>query len=161
MEAAKSQLPNYLADILVLDQEGQVALLVEVKASKLQDRAKQIAILNLSSYLHNATREIRFAMLADLVKIEVFKCNGDNISEPIISLKTAEILSYYDAEFSDKRILASYLETLVEAWLRDLAYHWKLATPPGSKELAEIGLLQRLEKGTTHAQVNLFGDTLH
>ncbi len=53
-----------------------------------------------------------------------------------------------------------YLETLVEAWLRDLAYHWKSETPPESEKLAEIGLLQRLEGGTTHSLVNINGDTL-
>ena len=43
----------------------------------------------------------------------------------------------------------SELETLVEAWLRDLAYHWNSPEPPGETALAEVGLLERLEGGTT------------
>jgi hypothetical protein len=46
-------------------------------------------------------------------------------------------------------VFESYLLTLVEAWLRDLSYHWKSENPPGSEELRSAGLLKRLEGGTT------------
>jgi hypothetical protein len=71
------------------------------------------------------------------------------------------VLRHYDAEFSNKRIFELYLTTLVEAWLRDLAYHWKSEKPPASEQLAAIGLLQQLEGGTTQPEVALGGGTLH
>ncbi|BAY09084.1 hypothetical protein [Calothrix sp. NIES-2098] len=167
MEAAKFQIHNYVADIVVLDKDEKIVLLVEVKGRKLEGRdAKQKAISPLKSYLQNVrnTRvhlgQEMFAMLADLGNVDIFKWDGKKFSDSLISLETANILSHYDPEFSKKRILGLYLETLVEAWLRDLAYHWKSETPPATKKLAEIGLLQRLEGGTTQSQVNLDGDTL-
>ncbi|MBD2205773.1 type I restriction enzyme HsdR N-terminal domain-containing protein [Calothrix sp. FACHB-1219] len=167
MEAAKFQIPNYVADIVVLDKDEQIVLLVEVKATKLEGRnAKEEAISQLKSYLQNAknTRfdlaNDTFAMLADLGNVDIFKWHGKKFSDSLMSLKTSNILSHYDPEFSNKRILSLYLETLVEAWLRDLAYHWKSETPPASEKLAEIGLLQKLEGGTTQSQVNLDGNTL-
>ena len=64
-------------------------------------------------------------------------------------LDTRQVLQHYDLEFPGKRVFESYLLTLVEAWLRDLAYHWKSENPPGSEELGRAGLLERLEGGTT------------
>lgn len=161
MESVQFQVPNYVADIVVLNKDDKVVLLVEIKGTKLAGReAKQKAISSLQSYLQSTKKDIHFAMLADLNNIEIFQWNGEYFSEPIISLNTAEILSNYDGEFRNKKILEFYLETLVEAWLRDLAYHWKSETQPAAKELAEIGLLQQLAGGTTHSQVNLCGDTL-
>ena len=47
------------------------------------------------------------------------------------------------------RVFEDYLLTLVEAWIRDLAYHWKSEAPPGSQELEQAGVLQTLAGGTT------------
>lgn len=162
MESVKFQVPNYVADIVALDKNDQVVLLVEVKGTQLKGReAKPQAISSIKSYLQSANKEIHFVMVADINNIEIFHWDGENLSaKPILSLNTAEILSNYDAEFANKTILRFYLETLIEAWLRDLAYHWKSETQPAAKELAEIGLLEKLAGGTTHSQVNLCGDTL-
>jgi hypothetical protein len=74
----------------------------------------------------------------------------------IAELNTREILGHYAPEFAgkDSRYVASpifhdYVETLVEGWLRDLAYHWKSVDPPGAEALAETGLLERIENGMT------------
>jgi len=70
------------------------------------------------------------------------------------------VLRHYEAEFGTKRIFELYLTALVEAWLRDLAYHWKSEKPPASEQLAAIGLLQQLAGGTTQLEVALNGDTV-
>ncbi|BAY91714.1 MULTISPECIES: type I restriction enzyme HsdR N-terminal domain-containing protein [unclassified Tolypothrix] len=157
MEAAQFQIPNYVADIIVLDKDEQIVLLVEVKSTEVEGKvAKQQAITQLNSYLQNEIKnnhlflvDEMFLMLVNLRDIEIFKWNGKNLSESLIAIKTANILSHYDPEFSDRKILGLYLETLVEAWLRDLAYHWKSEMPPASDNLAAIGLLQKLQGGTT------------
>jgi hypothetical protein len=91
-------------------------------------------------------------MLANLEEIQIFKVRNDNDMQLKISLKTVDILKYYDDEFADKKIYGLYLITLLEAWLRDLAYHWKSEIPPGSEELAKIGLLEKIEGGDTYSQ---------
>ncbi len=139
-------------DFVALDKEKQVIMIAEVKgypSDFKEKKAKEYAILRLMDYLQAAKIIIPFAMLADQKNIWLFKWNGNNLSEPILYFKTADVLSHYHADFSKKQIFSLYLRTLIEGWLRDLAYHWKSETPPFIKEMAEIGLLQLLEEGTT------------
>ncbi|MEP0751126.1 type I restriction enzyme HsdR N-terminal domain-containing protein [Trichocoleus sp. Lan] len=155
MEVGRFELTqaNNHPDIIACNREGQTVLVVEVKATQLKDsKAKQWAIEKLKSYLQAANTKIPFAMLADLKNIEIFQWDGANLSESVSVLKTVTVLNHYDPEFSSKRIFWNYLKTLIEAWLRDLAYHWKLENPPASEELAGIGLLQVLEDGDTYAE---------
>lgn len=166
MEAAKFESANQLcrADVVALDKDGQIVLLVEVKSVDLKLKGRKImesAISQLVSYLKAANCGIPFAMLVDLENIRIFQWDGANLLEPDRYLKTANILSHYDPEFSNKRIYGLYLSTLVEAWLRDLAYHWKSEKPPATEELAVIGLLQKLVGGTTQLEVVIGNDTLH
>jgi hypothetical protein len=155
MEAGRFELAQTIdhPDLIACNREGQTVLVVEVKATQLKDsKAKEWAFERLKSYLQAANTKILFAMLADLENIEIFQWDGVNLSEPVSVLKTATVLNHYDPEFSSKRIFGPYHQTLVEAWLRDLAYHWKSETPPGSEELATIGLLQVLEDGDTYSE---------
>jgi hypothetical protein len=150
---------NYRADIIAQNREGQPVLLVEIKANIL--KGKDIAISQLKLYLQAANINIPFAMLVDLEDIQIFQWHEANLSEPIVSVKTADVLNCYDPEFSGKRIFEPYFRTLVEAWLRDLAYHWKSGKPPASEHLAAIGLLQRLEGGTTQAEAAIGSNTIY
>jgi hypothetical protein len=139
-------------DLVALDKEEQIILIAEVKGLPFnfqEIKAKKYAILRLIDYLQAAKIVIPFAMLVDVNNILIFQWDGNNLSEPIISLNTADVLSPYEPKFRDKRIFSLYLKGLTEAWLRDLAYHWKSAIPPLAKEMTEIGLLQLLEDGTT------------
>jgi hypothetical protein len=151
-------------DFIALDKEGQVVLIAEVKGfpHKYQDKkAKEYARARLIDYLQAAKTLIPFAMLVDVENILIFQWDGNNLSEPILCLNTADVLSFYEPKFSSKQIFTLYLTGLTEAWLRDLAYHWKSEIPTFSKEMAEIGLLQLLEKGTTQAWFGIVGNTLH
>ena len=153
---------NYIADIIAQNREGKPVLLVEIKANILKGKeTKNRAISQLKLYLQAANINIPFAMLVDLEDIQIFQWHEANLSEPIVSVKTADVLNCYDPEFSGKRIFGQYLETLVEAWLLDLAYHWKSEKPPASEHLAAIGLLQRLEGGTTQAEAALGSNTVY
>jgi hypothetical protein len=150
------------ADIVAQGRDGRMVLIVEVKATELKSReAKQKIISQLKSYLQAANTNIPFAMLVDLEDIEIFQGDDASLSaKPIASLKTMDVLRHYEAEFGTKRIFELYLTALVEAWLRDLAYHWKSEKPPASEQLAAIGLLQQLAGGTTQLEVALNGDTV-
>ncbi len=139
-------------DFVALDKDGQVVLIAEVKGFPYnfkEEKTKKYAILRLIDYLQAAKVLIPFAMLVDVKNILIFTWDGNNLSEPIICFNTADALSHYEPTFCNKQIFSLYLRALTEAWINDLARHWKLKTPPFSKEMAEIGLLQLLEKGTT------------
>lgn len=172
MEAGRLQPVDYVADIVVLSKDEKIVLLVEVKSKKSQDWQNiEKYILPIKHYLqnrkysnHDNLANEPFFLFVDLDKMIIWKWNIDKFSAPLISLKTDDVLSNYDQEFSNlsnnNRISAFYLETLVEAWLRDLAYHWKSERPPEWQKLQDIGLLQLIEEGTTYSQVNLNGNAL-
>ncbi|MBW4679840.1 MAG: hypothetical protein KME19_06970 [Microcoleus vaginatus WJT46-NPBG5] len=158
MEAAKFELeldnqPVVVADSVAEDVKGNIVLLIKVQATE----TKHGGIAQLIHHLQSSKVLIPFAMLVDLENIEFFEWNGNNLSKSACSLKTSDILSYYEPEFGKKRIFYRYLTRLVEAWLRDLAYHWKSETPPGSEQIATIGLLPLLKDGTTKTNVVLRG----
>ena len=71
------------------------------------------------------------------------------------TLKLSDMLEYYDPEFGKKRIFHDYLTSLVDAWLRDLVYHWNSETPPGAQSLATIGLLSRSKAAIPGARCSL------
>lgn len=141
-------------DFVALDKEGQVILIAEVKCFPFiftDEKTKKYAILRLIDYLELARTLIPYVMLVDVENILIFLWNGKIVSEPILCLNTADILSHYEPEFNDKKIFSFYLTGLTEGWLRDLAYHWKSEISPASKEMVKIGLLQLLEEGNTQA----------
>lgn len=139
-------------DFVALDKDDQVVLIAEVQGFPFyfkEQKAKENATLQLINLWQAAKALIPFAMLVDGENILIFKWDGNNFSEPIVRLSTADVLSHYDPNFSRKKIYSLYLKTLAEAWISDISKHWKLATPPASKEMAEIGLLQLLKDGKT------------
>lgn len=119
-------------DLVALDKDGQVVLIAEVKGFPFkfkEKKAKEYAILRLIDYLQAAKVLIPFAMLVDVENILLFKWNGCPLSEPTnLCFNTADALSHYEPKFCNKQIFSLYLRGLIEAWLRDLAYHWKSST---------------------------------
>jgi len=136
------------ADLVVRDRDNQRVLIVEVKSQPVRPSS-----LHLPAELRSASEKIPFAMLVDPVKLLVFRGGFGDLSKPVCTLNTKDILQHYDTEFANKRIFTHYLTTLVDAWLRDLAYHWSNPVPPATSELESIGLLQQLSGGTTEAEV--------
>jgi hypothetical protein len=128
-----------IPDITAWDKDGQKLLVSEVKKTDLPvDLAQQLR------FILNAEKEengviVPFAMTVTLQEIEIYRWDGQNL-EKQFSFSTEEVLSAYDQNFGNKRIFGYYLETLVEAWLRDFTYHWKLENPPKLAELQQIGL---------------------
>ena len=75
--------------------------------------------------------------------------------ERAIKLSTPSILRNYADSGSLDHVEGFYLESLVEAWLRDLAQGWKSAQPPGYEELEKIGLAARLRGSELHTEASL------
>ncbi len=118
------------------------------------------AVEHLAACLRSSRSKIPFALLADLDQIRLYSRRDEETAEQSWTSPTARILECYDPEFDQKPIFGDYLRGLIQAWLRDLAYHWKSATPPAQEEMASIGLLGRLKGGTTRSEVWLAGHPL-
>src|SRR5262249_6741270 len=131
-------------DAAVVDRENHAVALVEVKAHPVERWATI-----LSRQLAKLGERVAFVLTIDPNCIQLYGPGGESLGEPIVCLDTRQVLQHYDAEFPRGRVFEPYLLTLVEAWLRDLAYHWKSENPPGSEELGRAGLLEKLEGGTT------------
>lgn len=153
---------NIPFDIIACDRNGKTSLLVEVKARHLESsQHRDWFIEKVKLHLHSSNTEISFAILVDIEDIQIFRCNSSDWLEPVSNIKTTTVLSHYESKYGKIRIYYHYLEGLVEAWLRDLAYRWKSDNPPASKELEKIGLLQQLEGGTTYSGVELNNESLY
>lgn len=143
------------ADIVVLNVHGRPVLLVEVKTQPIDyDAGRQ----QLSEYFRHISKphdERLFGLLIDTQKTRLFEWQHEALSKQLFADQTANLLSFYDPEFENKPIFEFYLTTLVEAWLRDCAYHWKSDTPPGYEQLTAVGLTERLQGGTTVREYGL------
>ncbi|MEG3975476.1 hypothetical protein QT970_12765 [Microcoleus sp. herbarium8] len=151
------------ADIIALDKDDRVVVLIEVKIIQAQEQAAKQRIADymiswMKAVLAKISEQrtiIPYAMFVDTEEILIFKWDGVNLSQPVCSLNTGEILRHYDPQFGKKWISERYLESLIESWLEDLAYNWKSEMPAASEQIARIGLLQRLAGGTTKSGVQL------
>ena len=113
------------------------------------------APVHLPESLLAASEKVPFAMWVDPQELRIYRGGFGDLSTPVCTLHTQDVLQHYDREFASKRIFGEYLTTLVDAWLRDLAYHWNSPMPPASAELEAIGLLQKLSGGSTEAEARV------
>ncbi len=138
-------------DIVARDKNGNPVLLVDVGVRTIEPQVSR----QITDSLEQANGSIPFAMLVNLAQITIFKWSRDNWQQPISVFNTADVLSRYEPEFTNKRIFHTYFTSLVEAWLRDLAYHWHSQHPPFLEEIKRIGLLEKLADGTTEEETDV------
>jgi hypothetical protein len=152
------QTASYLADILARDARGTPLLLVEVKAIPIRDQA---TLRQLVGYLTAAARGFPYVMLVDHLLIRVFRMR-DGRADPLLELRTPEIVRAYEPEMPMREINHGYLVGLVEAWLHDLSYNWNSAAPPGLKQIEKAGLARVLKGCTTalEAEIDVAYDPL-
>jgi hypothetical protein len=131
-------------DITGVDKNEQPVLVAEVKT---RPNSAETGVPQLLGYMRDSG--VQFGIFVNPAQILVFSNTAPDPSVPIRSFNTVDILAFYDPEFGNKRIFHDYFTTLVEAWLRDFAFHWKSGTPPGSEEMAAIGLSDSLAGGMT------------
>ena len=142
-----------IADIIAKDSADSDVLCVKVKASVLSEDA----IAALLQDLRESVPTIPFSMIVGLNVIRIVRHGESDSSTTLVS---QDVFGHYDPRFAKKRIFHDYLEALVEAWLSDVADHWKTDNPPGSKALYEMGLLDKLAGGRTLNEVDFAGGSL-
>jgi hypothetical protein len=148
LQKGKADMPHATEsgfDIAIVDRENRPVALVQVKAHPVGQNWETF----LPKQLVNLPQSVAFVLTIDPNSIHLYQWSGKELTGPLVDLETATILRHYEPEFGKRRVFESYLLTLVEAWFRDLAYHWKSEIPPGSEELRKAGLLDKLEGGTT------------
>ncbi|NQE38508.1 hypothetical protein [Microcoleus asticus] len=112
-------------DIIALDKDDRIVALIEVKIIQAQETAaKQRIAAYMISWMKAALAKmseqrtvIPYAMFVDTEPILIFKWDGVNLSEPVCSLNTGEILRYYQPKFGRKWIFEDTIETLVDCSL--------------------------------------------
>lgn len=140
------------ASVVAYDREDRPVLFIWTRDLKIGPETGA----HLLEMLRRTRRTIPFGMVADAEDILIYRRDAVDPGAPACALKTREILPHYSAQFSKReRIFSDYLAGLIGAWLRDLAYHWRSKSPPAERALAEIGLLDLLEDGTTRSEVAL------
>jgi hypothetical protein len=141
-------------DFVAKDKDDKVILLGKVKAGKLQADAEE----QLRDSLALSKGKIPFGIIANSDQIRILKWNAKELSKLVRVFNTGDILHHYEPKFGHKQISDTYLTTLIEAWLRDLAYNWKSKHPPAADEIEEIALLEQLANGTTEEEVEVVLD---
>ncbi|MTJ09327.1 MULTISPECIES: hypothetical protein [unclassified Anabaena] len=131
---------DFHPSIVAKDQDEQPILMIDVRFSGMYS-SPDLHILKMEQYQH-----IPFLMFVNSHVMRIFK--SPTFTE-VARFDTKKILGYYDPESIEGIIYQSTLITLTQSWLRDLAYHWKSATPPYIEEMKEIGLFTLLFDGTT------------
>lgn len=142
-------LSHVRADIIALNAENEPVLLVEVKAGRRDLEAAKLQLVEYGKIMRSRGDAPPYAMSVDNEDLQIFEWKDGELSEPVFSVPTKDILTAYEPEFSAKPIYRTYLTSLVEAWLRDIAYRWKFDAPPALEALKTIGLADRLHLGTT------------
>lgn len=150
-----------LVDFLVESTDGEAVLLAEVN----RDEFDSDAIERMRSSLDGVNAEIPFVLLVDPDQVRLFRWDRSELMGPVFTSETPPILRVYAPDFPGPPmpgyLLESWMRGLVGAWLRDLAYHWKLASPPCWGQLVEAGLTPLLEGGIVRFEVTLGGYSLH
>jgi hypothetical protein len=128
------------ADIIVVDLHQRVLLAGIVKAWELE----QEYVEEYFKVLRFGMAQARFFMFADPNRIRIWRNAGEVLSLPDCVLDTAVMLTPYEPEYGRIPIFHDSMVALIETWLWDHMYHWKLEVPPGTEDLNRIGLLPAL-----------------
>jgi hypothetical protein len=140
LEIKPTTVLDFDPSIVALDKDDQPVLMIDVRSSDFF-ALTDINILKMENYQH-----IPYLMFVNSNVIRIFKTPS---FEEILRLNTKETLTFYATEINKKRVSTSFIMTLIQAWLRDLAYHWKSEIPPHQEEIQKIGLLDYLIDGIT------------
>ena len=138
-------------EIVILDSDELIVLLAQAQVNP----QRQGDTSEVISWLKAGNGAIPFVMLIDLEKIQIFKWDSPNLSEPVCVLNTADVLSPYGLNLASKWLFRDSLSSRAESWLDDLRHHWKLEKPPAEEQIAAIALLPLLKDGTIQPEVEI------
>ena len=130
---------DFYPSIVAKDKDDKSILIIDVRFSAMYS-SPDLKILKMEEYQH-----IPFLMFVNSHVMRIFK--SPTFTE-VARLDTKKILGHYNPKSIEGIIYQSTLITLIQSWLRYLAYHWKSETPPYIEEMKEIGLFTLLCDGS-------------
>ncbi len=147
-------------DIIAEDAKGHDILIGLIRPTTLTE-VEAISLLADLAVLRETQFPVRYGLVGDLRELRI-----TDFEQPVASgfncvLNTVDVLSRYDPEFGDKTIFRRYLTTLVEGWMRDVAYRWNSKEPPALDVISRIGLAQALDDGDTRSEVLIETDSVY
>jgi hypothetical protein len=140
-----------LVDLVALDRDDRPVLIVGAEERK----AEPIILASYREVLKSIRRDIPFAMLADAETMTIYRKDRTRSLEPVATIPTRDILSFYDPNFGQWPLFKDYIVGRIDAWLRDFMRHWKSPIPPASETMEALGLAGRLERGWLKREVRL------
>jgi hypothetical protein len=140
-------------DLVAFDVEGGLVLFGEVKAVGADE--DRFSLRQLLDYADRTKSSPPFLLTVNRERIRIYRFGRQGAPELTMESDTAPVFGFYDPAFAGKKPFEDYLTVLANAWLDDLAFHWKSETPPLYSEAQGIGLVPLLDKGTVQREVAL------
>lgn len=141
-------------DVVGYDEQDQPVVLVEVKrAGSIVSHERLVA--DLADYLSRARPRIRFFLVADPDQVELYTRAEQGNWRIFHTFQADELFRPYDEAYGRDPVYEHYLATLVENWLRDIAYNWHSSNPAGQDVFQRAGLLESIRNGTTSVDTTL------
>lgn len=139
-------------DLVAFDAEGDLVLFGKVKAVGADE--DRFSLRQLLDHADRTKSSPPFLLTVNRERMRVYRFR-QGAPELALESDTTPIFGFYDPAFAGKRPFEDYLTVLTNAWLDDLAFHWKSETPPLYPEALGIGLVPLLDKGTVQREVAL------
>jgi hypothetical protein len=140
-------------DIVAYDQFDAPILVVEIKRSG-DIRSLERLIEDTKQYVSVAARQAPFFLIATPQRIDLFKGESGKWSLAH-TFDAAAVLCRYDKRYGEDPVYESYLASLIQVWLNDIAYNWHEGTPPETKVFEQLDVLNALRDGSMTADASL------
>jgi hypothetical protein len=140
-------IPTHRFDIVAYDANGEPILVVEVKSTSDARVSTQI-VRDTETFIEQAHRPVRFFLIANPKTLYLYRRDDDRAWKLAHAFAAEAIFREYDETYGRDPIFESYLASLVQVWLNDVAGNWHSANPPGAEIIAENDLLEPLRQGT-------------
>ena len=134
-------------DIVVYDRDEAPVMFAEVKGgAALSD--DDVAEIGKRFAPSNGMPGVRWLLLVDRERIRIL-CWEKGSWRTAEVLLSPDVFRAYDTDFSKQDVSGDYLGVLTEAWLRDIAYHWKSQDPPSFGVFKRLRVAELVAEGTT------------
>ena len=133
-------------DIVAYDQYDTPVLVVEVKRSG-DVRTYERLIADTGRYVDVAARRAPFFMIATPKQIDLFMRESGEW-RLVHSFDAPAVLKRYDRRYGADPVYESYLASLIQVWLNDIAYNWREAMPPETSVFEGLDVLTALRNGS-------------
>jgi glycerophosphoryl diester phosphodiesterase len=140
-------------DIVAYDQFDVPLLVVEIKRSG-DIRSVERLVEDTKRYVSAAARKAPFFLIVTPREIDLFRREAEEWTLAY-TFDTADVLRRYDQRYGDEPVYESYLASLVQVWLNDIAYNWHEGTPPETKVFENLDVLNALRDGSMAADATL------